>query len=115
MAKYEHLPIFRDAYALALNLEKIVSHFSRYHKYTLGTELREQARLLLRTIIAANNSSDKRPHLLELRISLEYFKTLSRLCHDSKAYASTKSYLHIADQLGCIARQNEGWLKNTGS
>ncbi len=36
MARYEHLPIYRDALALAVHLEKVVAGFSRYHKYTLG-------------------------------------------------------------------------------
>ena len=40
MARYEHLPIYRAAFDLAVHMEKIVRHFSRYHKYSLGTELR---------------------------------------------------------------------------
>ena len=38
MARYEHLPIFREAYDLTVHIEKIVRNFSRYHKYTLGTD-----------------------------------------------------------------------------
>ncbi len=41
MAQYEHLPIYKKAYDFALYYEKIVRGFSRYHKYTLGTELRQ--------------------------------------------------------------------------
>ena len=44
MARYEHLPIYRDALNLAVHFEKIVSGFSRYHKYTLGSELRHASR-----------------------------------------------------------------------
>lgn len=40
MARYEHLPIYWDALELAVHFEKIVTGFSRYHKYTLGSELR---------------------------------------------------------------------------
>ena len=40
MARYEHLPIYRAAFDLAVHIEKIVHNFSRYHKYTLGSELR---------------------------------------------------------------------------
>jgi hypothetical protein len=39
VARYEHLPIYRDALELAVHFEKIVTGFSRYHKYTLGIEL----------------------------------------------------------------------------
>lgn len=56
MAYYEHLPIYpregaascrKKAYDLALYFEKIVRNFSRYHKYTPGTELREKSREIL--------------------------------------------------------------------
>jgi hypothetical protein len=36
MARYDHLPIYRTAFDLAVHIEKIVRHFSRYHKYSLG-------------------------------------------------------------------------------
>ena len=40
MARYEHLPIYKAALDAAVHFEKVVAGFSRYHKYTLGTELR---------------------------------------------------------------------------
>jgi hypothetical protein len=48
MAQYEHLPIFKKAYDLALYLEKIVRDFSRYHKYSVGAELRALSREVMR-------------------------------------------------------------------
>ena len=69
MAHYEHLPIFREAYDLTVHIEKIVRHFSRYHKYALGTDLRDKSRKILEKIIEANNARDARGvHLLELRL-----------------------------------------------
>ena len=50
LARYEHLPIFKKAYDLNLYFEKTVCHFSRYHKYTLGTEVREKARKAVKFI-----------------------------------------------------------------
>jgi hypothetical protein len=114
MARYEHLPIFRAAYDLTVHIEKIVRHFSRYHKYTLGTDLRNKSRKILEKIIEANNARDDRvAHLLELRQELEIFKLLARLCHESGGFASTRSYLYVAECITNIARQNEGWLKKT--
>jgi hypothetical protein len=40
MARHEHLPIDKAALDLTVHFEKLVAGFSRYHKYTLGTELR---------------------------------------------------------------------------
>lgn len=39
MARYEHLPIYKKAMDLTVYFEKIVRNFSRYNKYTLGSEL----------------------------------------------------------------------------
>jgi len=41
MARTEHLPIYKGSYDLCLYLEQVVQGFSRYHKYTLGTDLRD--------------------------------------------------------------------------
>ncbi len=54
MARYEHLPIFKEAYDLTVHLEKIVRNFSRYHKYTLGSDLRSQSRQVVSLIAQAN-------------------------------------------------------------
>jgi len=114
MARYEHLPIFREAYDLTVHIGKIVRNFSRYHKYTLGADLRNRSRAILQHIIRANDAAEQRAaHLLELRQEIESFKVLARLCQDSGAFASTRSYLHVAERITNLARQNEGWLKKT--
>ena len=38
MARYEHLPIYKQALDVAVHFEKVVAGFSRDHQYTLGTE-----------------------------------------------------------------------------
>jgi len=58
MARYNHLPIHRAAFDLAVHLEQIVRHFDRYHKYTLGTDLRTYSRRILERIIEANESRE---------------------------------------------------------
>ena len=47
LARYEHLPIYRAAFDLAVHTEKIVRNFSRDQKYTLGTELGQETPLLI--------------------------------------------------------------------
>ena len=46
MAQTEHLPIYKAAYDLCLYLEQVVHGFSRYHKYSLGADLRDGASAL---------------------------------------------------------------------
>jgi hypothetical protein len=59
MARYEHLPIYRAAFDLAVHIEKLVRGFTRYHKYSLGSELRERSREILAGIIDANHGRDR--------------------------------------------------------
>ena len=60
MAQYEHLPIYKKAMDLAIFIENIVRRFSKYHKYTLGTDLRNISREVVRLIIRANSEKDKK-------------------------------------------------------
>jgi len=111
MARYEHLPIYKAAFDLALHMEKLVKNFSRYHKYTLGTELRNASRTILERVVEANDTQEKGRLLLELRRDLERFKVLSRLCYESGGFSGTRAYLHVSEQVVGISKQNEGWLR----
>ena len=71
MAQYEHLPIYMKAMDVAVYFEKIVRNFSRYNKYTLGSELREKSRQIVELIIKANSTKERLPLFLELREGLE--------------------------------------------
>ena len=53
MARYEHLPIYKKAMDVTIYFEKIVKNFSRYHKYTLGSELHQRSREIVEVIIKA--------------------------------------------------------------
>jgi len=112
MARNEHLPIYKSSYDLCLYLDRIVRNFSRYHKYTLGTHLREGALRVLRLVTRANARSDKAPVLLRMREELEELKVLLRLCRDAKAFANFNSFQHSIELVTEIAKQNEGWLKS---
>ena len=112
MAQTEHLPIYKHTYDLCLYLEQIVHNFSRYHKYTLGTDLRDGARRALKLVVRANSRRDKLPVLLELREELEELKVLLRLAQDVKAFANFKSFEHAITHVVEIAKQNEGWLRS---
>ena len=63
MARYEHLPLYKTAMELTVYIETVVRSFSRYHKYTLGTDLRQQSRALVTVIIRANSRGEKLPVL----------------------------------------------------
>ena len=76
MARYEHLAIYKAAMDLTIYIEQVVRNFSRYHKYTLGSNLRQQSRELVTLIIRANSQQEKLPVLSDLRERLEAFQVL---------------------------------------
>jgi hypothetical protein len=114
MARYEHLPIYKQAMDVAVHFEKVVAGFSRYHKYTLGTELRNKSREIVAQIIRANAERDKAPKLIELRGQLDELFILIRLAKEVQAFKSFSAYQFTVEQVASICRQNEGWLRRIG-
>jgi len=113
MAQYENLPIYRDAMRLAVHLENTVRGFARYHKYTLGSELRNGSRRIVELIIKANAVTDRELVLLDLRDQIEQVKLTSRICQEVKGFKTFAAFTTTVEGVVLIARQNEGWLKNT--
>jgi hypothetical protein len=111
MAQYEHLPIYREAFDFLIYCEGIVKNFSRYHKYTHGSDLRDTARKVIKLIIRTNNSLEKSPVLEELRITLEEVKLIIRICKEVKAFHNFKSFETAVSQVTKMCRQAEGWLR----
>lgn len=114
MARTEHLPLYKSAYDLCLYLEQVVRNFSRYHKYSLGADLRDGGRRVLRLVVRANARRDKALVLQEIREETEELKVLMRLCQDVKAFSNFNSFEHAIGLVTDIAKQNEGWLKSQG-
>ena len=111
MARYEHLPIYKAAMDWTVYLEQVVRNFSRCHKYTLGSDLRQQSRELVMLIIRANSRADKVPVLHDLRERLEALQVLLRIGKEVKAFQKFNSYAHAAELVVALSRQNEGWMK----
>jgi hypothetical protein len=63
VARYEHLPIYKAALDAAAHCEEVVAGFSRYHKYSLGTELGQASR----EVIRANAARERLRRYLFLR------------------------------------------------
>jgi len=64
--RYRQLPLWRDANRLLVDVENAVRHFGktpsppRYHKYTLGSDLRRQAMNICRRVARAAQCTDQR-------------------------------------------------------
>ena len=99
---------------MAVHFEKVVAGFSRYHKYTLGTELRNKSREIVSLIVKANSTKERLPRLLELRERIEEIVILVRLCKEVRAFKSFRSFQFAIEQINMVSRQNEGWIKSAG-
>ena len=88
MARYEHLPIYNKAMELGVYLDTIVRNFSRYHKYTIGQDLRDLSRNVIKSIICANSSVTKTEPLFNLVQHCEMLKTMLFFAKEAKAFSS---------------------------
>lgn len=111
MARYEHLPIYKAALDMVVYFEKIVVGFSRYHKYTLGSELRMMAKQVVIKIIRANNAIDKKSFLADLLELLEEIKVTIHIAKEVKVFHSFNSFEVCVRHLDNVTRQCSGWFK----
>jgi len=112
---YENLPVYKKALDLTVYFENIVRNFSKYHKYTVGTELRNLSRRILVLIAKANIRRERISALSEALQSLEELKILIRICKEIKAFRTFKSYEFATRLTIEVAKQCEGWLKSQNS
>lgn len=114
MARYENLAIYRKAMQLTVFCEDVVAHFSRYHKYTVGTKLRELAYRTAVLIVKANNrpKPERKELIAELRDTVEEMKIVLNVAHELKAFNNAKSFFNAMEMAADIGRQSEGWLKH---
>ena len=112
MARYEHLPIWHDAMRLAVHLERSVARFPRYHKYTLGAELRRGVQSLLGAIMRCASARETRTAELErLILIVEQVKTQLALAREIRVFASFNDFAQAAETAVVLGRQSEGWLR----
>lgn len=116
MARYEHLPIYKAALDLTMHMEKLAAGFSRYHKYTLGTELRSGSHELPMQVLRAKNAATaarRSAELLVLRGSVDTLLLTMRVAKEVKAFKSFTACLFAVEQVGSVVRQNGAWFKQT--
>ena len=113
MARYEHLPIYKKAMELGIYLQNMVRNFSRYNKYSIGTDLRDLSRKILLLIIRSNSARDKRQFLKELVETCEMLKTMLVFAKEIEAFENFKSFQHASSMAVILCKQSEGWYKSS--
>ena len=112
---YDNLPIFKSALDLVVYMETIVKGFERYHKYTLGEELRSSSKEILFLIQRANMSRERYAELLRLRNKCEEVKMLIRITQELKVFKGFKQFEQSAKLSHEVCRQAQAWLSSCSS
>ena len=81
MNKKERLPIWRDSNRLLLEIEQAVRGVPRYHKYTVGIDLRRQAMYVCRLLVRALSAEgQQRLHQVrQMRLAVDDLKVTIQL------------------------------------
>lgn len=110
----KNFPIWRDSQALVLELERAVKGFARYHKYTIGSELRLGAQRVLNYVSHAINQSENRTHWLQrLSLQIEELKLLIQTAKMRHVFQSFKHFEVIARLAVQVAKQSKAWLNKS--
>jgi len=98
---------------LAVHLEHSVRRFPRYHKYTLGTELRQTAQRLCRWVARANNAgADARYAALDqLVLAVDEMKTLLTLAQELQVFANFNEFAQATELVVALGKQSGGWRR----
>jgi hypothetical protein len=108
--------IWADAMRLATEIEVAVRGFPRYHKYTLGTDLRRQAALVCRRVAQAARFPDRRVESLEaLVLAVEDLKISIQLAKEVQAFASFAQFQRVVELAVLVGKQSGGWWKHARS
>lgn len=102
--------ICRDANRLLLAVEQCVRNFSRYHKYQVGADLRQQAMHLARLAQRAwRDRAQQRQHVAQLVWAVDEFKLTLQLAKTVQAFASFAQFEACARLAVQLGKQSGGW------
>ncbi len=108
--------IWADAMLLATEIEVAVRGFPRYHKYTLGTDLRRQAALVCRRVAQEARFPDRRVESLEaLVLAVEDLKISIQLAKEVQAFANFAQFQRVVELAVRVGKQSGGWWKQARS
>ena len=110
---YTKLPIFKKALEINAYIDTIVKGFSRYHKYSIGQELREKAREVIYAIYKVYFTANKIEAITHLRDSNEELKIIIYLAKEIEAFNSFKQFELSSKLCFEIAKQSQAWLNSS--
>ena len=116
--RYRPTPLWRDAQRFLVEVEGAVRQFPRYHQYTLGAELRQQAMPVCRWVARAVpvRVARQRVPILEPRVwPVEDLKMSVQFGQELEALASFAPFQRRAEKVVVPGKQRGGWWKRVRS
>lgn len=112
MNVYE-LPIFKSSLELCVYVDTIVKNQEKYHKYGIGSELREATREMFYLIAKINVKKKDKVYLLEQLVQkCEETKGIIYLAKELKAFKSFKQFEQSSKLTLAVCRQAQGWFQS---
>jgi hypothetical protein len=110
-------PIYRDCRRLLIHTEESVKQFSRYHKYTVGTDLRKNAMQIMRGVHrAVYDKAQQSKHIEtlvwlidEYKLTLQLAMEIGAFVHPTKGKLSFAAFETAAVVAAEIGKQCGGW------
>ena len=110
-SRFQSPPIIRAAERLLVELEQAVRAFpARYHRYSIGEDLRRQGADVLRTAWRAWHDQSQRAHWTgELKWAVDELKQTMQIAKMLHAFDSFRRFEHLARQAAELGAQAGGW------
>jgi four helix bundle protein len=108
----EGLPIYKAAMDLVVALDAAVRRFSRFHKYTVGSQLREAALALVLQVAKSHQRQDREAALELACQRAEEMKILLNVAKEVKAFQTFNGHVQLVEQAVGVAKQAEGWRRS---
>jgi hypothetical protein len=106
---YENLPVYKKSLDLTVHIEKIVKNFDRYHRYAIGTDLRNYSRRILVLIARANSKQARIESLEKAIVLLEELRIVIRVCNELGCFKCFRSFEFASKCVIDLLKQCEGW------
>lgn len=110
MGRYDHLNIYKSAYALSKEVHKIQLKLPKALKYGLGAMFFESSLRCIKGIIFANGSSTKAPYLREVALETEMQWTYLRMLLDLRGI-SKGEFQVLSERMADVGSQISSWIK----
>jgi hypothetical protein len=109
---FEAPPIVKLAETVLVEIEQAVSVFPRFHKYSIGEELREDARKVARLAHRAwRDQKHKGDWINRLVYAVDDLKLSLQVSQRIKAFRSFAQFEPIARNVSNLGQQCGGWQK----